>query len=178
MVDLGKFQQIQAFDLVFEYEVLPTLEDAQAATTPVYGQAWQYKIEGSNDKSSWDMLWDNTANTDFSKEQYGKIAEEYANNKYQYVRVTLTQLPLPGQAFSFNVLISTWNNSGGQDGAASIRMYPEIRMLTAAVSCAVSRITISDSEGSFAKTGSLSTSDEIFSCFSLRIQYVIVETGI
>lgn len=47
MVDLGKFQQIQAFDLVFEYEVLPTLEDAQAATTPVYGQAWQYKIEGS-----------------------------------------------------------------------------------------------------------------------------------
>lgn len=94
MVDLGKFQQIQAFDLVFEYEVLPTLEDAQAATTPVYGQAWQYKIEGSNDKSSWDMLWDNTANTDFSKEQYGKIAEEYANNKYQYVRVTLTQLPL------------------------------------------------------------------------------------
>lgn len=70
MVDLGKFQQIQAFDLVFEYEVLPTLEDAQAATTPVYGQAWQYKIEGSNDKSSWDMLWDNTANTDFSKEQY------------------------------------------------------------------------------------------------------------
>lgn len=94
MVDLGKFQQIQAFDLVFEYEVLPTLEDAQAATTPVYGQAWQYKVEGSNDKSSWDMLWDNTANTDFSKEQYGKIAEEYANNKYQYVRVTLTQLPL------------------------------------------------------------------------------------
>lgn len=67
MVDLGKFQQIQAFDLVFEYEVLPTLEDAQAATTPVYGQAWQYKIEGSNDKSSWDMLWDNTANTDFQK---------------------------------------------------------------------------------------------------------------
>lgn len=40
------------------------------------------------------MLWDNTANTDFSKEQYGKIAAEYANNKYQYVRVTLTQLPL------------------------------------------------------------------------------------
>lgn len=36
-------------------------------------------------KSSWDMLWDNTANTDFSKEQYGKIAAEYANNKYQYV---------------------------------------------------------------------------------------------
>lgn len=94
MADLGKSQQIQAFDLVFEYEVLPTLEDAQAATTPVYGQAWQYKVEGSNDKSSWDMLWDNTANTDFSKEQYGQIAEEYANNKYQYVRVTLTQLPL------------------------------------------------------------------------------------
>jgi len=94
MVDLGKAQQIQAFDLVFEHEVLPTLEDAQAATTPAYGQAWQYKVEGSNDKSSWDMLWDNTANTDFSKEQYGKIAAEYANNKYQYVRVTLTQLPL------------------------------------------------------------------------------------
>ena len=88
MVDLGKAQQIQAFDLVFEHEVLPTLEDAQAATTPAYGQAWQYKVEGSNDKSSWDMLWDNTANTDFSKEQYGKIAAEYANNKYQYVRVT------------------------------------------------------------------------------------------
>ena len=31
------------------------------------------------------MLWDNTANTDFSKEQYGKILAEYANNKYQYV---------------------------------------------------------------------------------------------
>ena len=94
MVDLGKARQIQAFDLVFEYEVLPTLEDAQAASTPVYGQAWQYKIEGSNDKNSWNMLWDNTDNTDFSKEQYGKIAAEYANNKYQYVRVTLTQLPL------------------------------------------------------------------------------------
>ena len=94
MVDLGKAQQIQAFDLVFEHEVLPTLEDAQAASTPAYGQAWQYKVEGSNDKNSWDMLWDNTANTDFSKEQYGKIAAEYANNKYQYVRVTLTQLPL------------------------------------------------------------------------------------
>lgn len=39
----------------------------------------------------------------------------------------------PGQAFSFKVLISTWNNSGGQDGAASIRMYPEIRRRTAAV---------------------------------------------
>ena len=74
-------------------ERLTAVSYTHLATTPAYGQAWQYKVEGSNDKSSWDMLWDNTANTDFSKEQYGKIAAEYANNKYQYVRVTLTQLP-------------------------------------------------------------------------------------
>ena len=85
--------------------------------------------------------------------------------------------PLPGQAFSFNVLTSTRNNSGGQDGATSIRMQPEIKMLTAAEPSGVSRIAISDSEGSLAKTGPALPMDSSF-LFSLRIQYVIVETGI
>ena len=49
-------------------------------------------------------------------------------------------------------------------------------MLTAAEFSAVSRIAISASEGSLAKTGPASPADPS-SLFSFRIQYVIVETG-
>lgn len=94
MVDLGEETEILSFDIIFECKVLDTLEAAQAADTPVYGKPWQYKVEGSTDKSSWDMLWDNTSNTSMEKEQSEEIAPTYANSKYRYVRVTLTQLPL------------------------------------------------------------------------------------
>lgn len=92
MVDLGESKKISALKAIFEYEIQEDLVSAQTGTTPVYGQAWQYKVEGSTDGESWAMLWDNRDNDDKSKEHYKDIAS--AEEKYRYVKVTITQLPL------------------------------------------------------------------------------------
>lgn len=67
IVDLGKTRKIEGFNVLFQKDAYPTLEEAKADTSDSesqYGQTWKYVIEGSNDQSTWTMLWNNNENDD------------------------------------------------------------------------------------------------------------------
>lgn len=74
-VDLGSAYTLSDFELTFEKEE---------------NNPWKYKIEGSNDGISFDMLADKTQNEDGAMTQAGSITSDVA---YRYVRVTITGLP-------------------------------------------------------------------------------------
>lgn len=75
-VDLESAFVLSDYELIFEKE---------ESDNP-----WKYKIEGSTDGESFDVLSDRTENTDGAKKQTGEIFSETA---YQYIRVTITGLP-------------------------------------------------------------------------------------
>lgn len=68
--------------MLSSYELIFEKEEAQ--------NPWKYKIEGSTDGETFDVLCDKTENMDGAKKQTGEISAETA---YQYVRVTITGLP-------------------------------------------------------------------------------------
>ncbi len=98
IVDLGKTRKIEGFNVLFQKDAYPTLEEAKADTSDSesqYGQTWKYVIEGSNDQSTWTMLWNNNENDDnenWSRSQSGECEDK--DNEYQYVRFTINRMPL------------------------------------------------------------------------------------
>lgn len=98
IVDLGKTRKIEGFNVLFQKDAYPTLEEAKADTSDSesqYGQTWKYVIEGSNDQSTWTMLWNNNENDDnenWSRSQFGECEDK--DNEYQYVRFTINRMPL------------------------------------------------------------------------------------
>lgn len=98
IVDLGKTRKIEGFNVLFQKDAYPTLEEAKADTSDSesqYGQTWKYVIEGSNDQSTWTMLWNNNENDDnenWSRSQSGECKDK--DNEYQYVRFTINRMPL------------------------------------------------------------------------------------
>ena len=98
IVDLGKTRKIEGFNVLFQKDAYPTLEEAKADTSDSesqYGQTWKYVIEGSNDQSTWTMLWNNNENDDnenWSRSQSGECEDK--DNEYQYVRFTINRIPL------------------------------------------------------------------------------------
>ena len=51
-IDLGAYYKISDFKIVFE----ASRDDGE----------WGYTVEGTDDESNWDMLWDNSSNSDNS----------------------------------------------------------------------------------------------------------------
>lgn len=98
IVDLGKTRKIEGFNVLFQKDAYPTLEEAKADTSDSesqYGQTWKYVIEGSNDQSTWTMLWNNNENDDnenWSRSQSGECEDK--DNEYQYVRFIINRMPL------------------------------------------------------------------------------------
>ena len=98
IVDLGKTRKIEGFNVLFQKDAYPTLEEAKADTSDSesqYGQTWKYVIEGSNDQSTWTMLWNNNENDDnenWRRSQSGECEDK--DNEYQYVRFTINRMPL------------------------------------------------------------------------------------
>lgn len=98
IVDLGKTRKIEGFNVLFQKDAYTTLEEAKADTSDSesqYGQTWKYVIEGSNDQSTWTMLWNNNENDDnenWSRSQSGECEDK--DNEYQYVRFTINRMPL------------------------------------------------------------------------------------
>ena len=98
IVDLGKTRKIEGFNVLFQKDAYPTLEEAKADTSDSesqYGQTWKYVIEGSNDQSTGTMLWNNNENDDnenWSRSQSGECEDK--DNEYQYVRFTINRMPL------------------------------------------------------------------------------------
>lgn len=98
IVDLGKTRKIEGFNVLFQKDAYPTLEEAKADTSDSesqYGQTWKYVIEGSNNQSTWTMLWNNNENDDnenWSRSQSGECEDK--DNEYQYVRFTINRMPL------------------------------------------------------------------------------------
>lgn len=60
-IDLGAYYKISDFKIVFE----ASRDDGE----------WGYTVEGTDDESNWDMLWDNSSNSDNSKSITGKNKE-------------------------------------------------------------------------------------------------------
>ena len=93
-----KTRKIEGFNVLFQKDAYPTLEEAKADTSDSesqYGQTWKYVIEGSNDQSTWTMLWNNNENDDnenWSRSQSGECEDK--DNEYQYVRFTINRMPL------------------------------------------------------------------------------------
>ena len=98
IVDLGKTRKIEGFNVLFQKDAYPTLEEADADKSDgesQYGQTWKYVVEGSNDQSTWTMLWNNNENDDnvnWSRSQSGVCEDK--DNEYQYVRFTIKRMPL------------------------------------------------------------------------------------
>ena len=77
-IDLGAYYKISDFKIVFE----ASRDDGE----------WGYTVEGTDDESNWDMLWDNSNNSDNSKSLTGKNTE-YGENVYNKLRIKITNIP-------------------------------------------------------------------------------------
>ncbi|WP_448902598.1 discoidin domain-containing protein [Eubacterium sp.] len=93
LIDFGENvrRKVSGLEIWFESRNYKNRDDAEAAGTNHYGNTWKYSVEGSNDNSSWSMLWDNSENNDWAKTQSSSVNND---GEYRYIKLTILDMPM------------------------------------------------------------------------------------